>query len=85
MEEFEFTLYFELKDKDQNRMAVLEALGAQGCTDALVGVGVQGQVALQFCRKAPSLEVALDSAIRDAKKALPKATLVLKDMESQIK
>lgn len=69
---FEFKLTYRLQrgsDIDQ----VITRLAEAGCTDAVVGLGVDGQVALEFVREASSAEEALQSALRDVKRALPDA------------
>ena len=37
--EYTFTLKYALTTADADIVAVMERLGAQGCTDAIVGVG----------------------------------------------
>lgn len=69
---FEFQLTYKLpsgSDIDQ----VTTRLAEEGCTDALVGLGVDGQIALQFVREAATAEEALQSALRDVGRALPDA------------
>ena len=61
--EYTFTLKYALKPADADIDAVMERLGAQGCTDAIVGVGQPGRIALQFTRSASSAQAALQSAI----------------------
>ena len=51
-------------------------LGAEGGTDALIGLGVAGQVALEFAREALTAEAAIQSALEDVKRALPSDTLI---------
>lgn len=48
----------------------MKKLGEAGCTDALVGHSIAGQVCLEFVREALTLEDALQSALEDAKRAL---------------
>lgn len=70
--EYEFKLTYKLPsepDVDQ----VVNKLGEAGCTDALVGLGVDGQIALEFVREASTAEEALQSALEDVKRALPDA------------
>jgi predicted DNA-binding transcriptional regulator AlpA len=74
--EYEFTLKFKLPTSEADTDAVMERLGEQGCTDALVGLGQSGYIGLDFVREAQSAEVALLSAIDDVKRALPAAVLV---------
>jgi len=51
MNEYEFPLKYLLSSDDANPDEFLELLGAAGCTDALVGIGKPGGVALEFTRK----------------------------------
>jgi predicted DNA-binding transcriptional regulator AlpA len=74
--EYEFTLKFKLPTSETDTDAVMERLGEQGCTDALVGLGQSGYVGLDFVREAQSAEAALLSAIDDVKRAVPGAVLV---------
>jgi predicted DNA-binding transcriptional regulator AlpA len=74
--EYEFTLNFKLDPKDANHDELVERLGAAGCTDALVGLGVAGQLGLEFVREADSAEDAILSALADVKGAIPGAKLV---------
>ena len=74
--EYDFTLKFALAQHDRDAADVAERLGAAGCDDALVGIGVPGRVALNFTREAASAEDALLSALGDVKRALPSARLI---------
>jgi hypothetical protein len=73
---YEFTLNFKLAPEDANLDEIVERLGAAGCTDALVGVGHAGQLALDFVRESQSAEQAIVSALVDVKKVIPTAKLV---------
>lgn len=42
MSEYEFTLKYLLSNENANAVELLERLGADGCTDALVGIGKPG-------------------------------------------
>lgn len=74
--EYEFTLQFKLNPKDSNHDEIVERLGAAGCDDAMVGIGVAGHLGLEFVREADCAETAILSAIEDVKKTLPGARLV---------
>ncbi len=74
--EYEFTLQFKLDPKDSNHDEIVERLGASGCDDAMVGLGVAGHLGLEFVREAESAESAILSAIADVKKCIPGAYLV---------
>ncbi|MFD1985550.1 helix-turn-helix transcriptional regulator [Mesorhizobium newzealandense] len=74
--EYTFTLKYRLADDDQDADALVERLGEAGCTDALVGIGIVGRLALEFTREADSAQEAVRSALADVKAAIPSATLV---------
>lgn len=74
--EYLFTLKYQLADQDNDRRDIVERLGAAGCDDALVGVGLPGRIALQFSREAFSAKEALFSALEDVKRAVPGARLI---------
>jgi hypothetical protein len=76
MKEYSFTLKYRLGAEDRDVDAVVERLGEAGCTDALVGVGIVGRLALDFTREAKSAQDAVYSALGDVKIALPSATLI---------
>jgi len=75
MQEYDFTLKFKLQETHTDPNDYVEALERQGCDDALVGVGSQGKIGLNFIRSAYSEYQAIYSAIRDVKKAIPNAIL----------
>jgi len=50
--------------------------GEAGCTDALVGVGIAGRLALGFTREAESAQIAVRIALEDVKNAIRSAMLV---------
>lgn len=76
MQEFDFVLKFRLPDPGATSVDFIEALGEVGCTDALVGVGQMGLVALDFTREASTAHDAVTSAIKDVQTAIPGANLV---------
>ncbi|MGH9439613.1 MAG: helix-turn-helix transcriptional regulator [Terriglobia bacterium] len=76
MNDYEFTLKFNLTDPGADPDQCIAALAAAGCDDALVGVGQSGRIALNFTRSARSAFEAISSALRDVRKAIPKAVLV---------
>jgi len=51
-----FTLKYDVGGQRCDPDALVEGLGAAGCTDALVGTGEPGYLALEFTREADSLE-----------------------------
>lgn len=73
MKEYEFTLKFTVNDNPEQ---YVEQLGAEGCTDALIGVGKNGRIALDFIREAKSAYDAISSAVKDVKRAIPDAKLI---------
>lgn len=76
MTDYEFTLKFKLPLSDADPEQFIEALSVAGCDDALVGIGQLGRIALDFTRSAKSAYVAISSAVRDVRRAIPGATLV---------
>lgn len=75
MQEYDFTLKFKLQETNADPNNFVEKLGMQGCDDALVGIGSEGKIALNFIRSASSAYQAIYSAIRDVKKVIPEAIL----------
>jgi len=73
--EHEFTLKFQLDAKDYDAEDLIEKLATAGCCDALIGMGVPGQLGFRFTREAASAKNAVDSAVADVLKVLPKAKL----------
>lgn len=76
MTNYTFTLRYQLAIDNANQDELIERLADAGCTDALVGIGEPGCIALEFTRKAESLRDARESAIADVKRAIPSATLL---------
>ena len=76
MSEYEFTLTFTLPSLGVDVDDLIERLGAAGCDDAAIGVGVRGRVALSFMREAESAAKAVFSGILNVKRAIPDATLM---------
>ncbi len=76
MNHYDFTLKFSLGQSDANPDICLERLASEGCEDALVGLGINGRIALNFTRRAPSAYDAILSALSDVKTAIPDAKLV---------
>jgi hypothetical protein len=75
MSEYDFELKFQLADQEAAE-EYLDALFEAGCDDAVVGVGKQGFIGLDFSREAPTALGAVSSAIRDVRAAIPHARLV---------
>lgn len=76
MKEYEFTLKFSLQNEADNPAEYIEKLGTTGCNDALIGVGQNGRIALNFVRESTSAYEAIISAIANVKEAIPGAKLV---------
>jgi hypothetical protein len=74
MELHSFTLTFKLPDA-ADVDDVVERL-AENCTDASVGIGIQGVVALAFDREDDSRELAVATATEDILKAVPGAVFL---------
>jgi hypothetical protein len=76
MNEFEFTLKFSLFDASVNPEVYIEQLAEAGCDDAIVGIGQEGAIALEFNREAETALDAIVSAIEDVKSVIPDARLI---------
>lgn len=74
--EYLFTLKYQLAADDQDSDALIERLGAAGCDDALIGVGLPGRLALAFTREAESAGVAVRTALEDVQRVIPGAKLI---------
>jgi hypothetical protein len=76
MKQFNFTLRFALGAHDADPQLFVERLLAEGCDDALIGLGRPGRIALDFTREASSAADAILSALADVQRAIPEAKLV---------
>ena len=76
MKEFEFTLKFALADSGIDANIYVDQLGEAGCTDALLGIGQLGRIALDFSRDAENAMEAVKSALEDVMNAIPDARLI---------
>ena len=76
MKQFEFELRFQLPPEHDDPEEHLDALFEAGCDDALIGTGVPGSIALDFCREADNAMMAVGSAVRAVLAAIPGSTLV---------
>ena len=74
--EYSFTLRYQLSQDDIDSDTLVERLYEAGCDDAIVGTGVVGRIALAFDREAESANAAIMSALADARRAMPSATLI---------
>lgn len=75
MKEFEFTLKFLLPKSDENAESHLAKL-ERTCSDALVGIGKQGRIALQFNREAKTAMNAVYSAVKHVRRAIKDVKLI---------
>jgi hypothetical protein len=76
VKEHRFTLIFDVSSAPGDADQHVEALGAGGCDDAIVGVGKAGRLALAFDREAETARYAVLSTILDVRKAIPEAVLI---------
>jgi hypothetical protein len=76
VKEYSFTLKFNFPDARIDPDIYIEQLYEAGCDDALIGIGKQGSIALEFIRSAASAFEAISSAIVDIKKVIPDASLI---------
>ena len=76
MAQYDFTLKFALGHYDADPDVFVEQLLAEGCDDALIGVGQHGRIALNFTREAINADEAVLSALSDVQRAIPDAKLV---------
>ena len=74
--EYEFSLKFKLPASQSKTDEVIELLGAQNCTDAMVGLGQPGYLGLDFIRESASAKEAVLSAIKDVQTAISDIELV---------
>lgn len=74
--EYIFTLKYQLAADDMDPDTLIERLGAAGCDDALIGVGLPGRLALEFTREAESAGAAIRSALADVQQVIPEAMLI---------
>jgi hypothetical protein len=76
MPQYNFTLKFALGLHDADPDAFVEQLLAEGCDDALIGVGQHGRIALDFTRDAATAVEAVLGALSDVQRAIPDSKLV---------
>ncbi|MFB9242706.1 DNA-binding protein [Massilia antarctica] len=74
--DFIFEFRYRLSGDDDNQDDIVGRLEKEDCTDALVGIGRPGRIALEFCREAGSALAAMTSALADVKRAIPTARLI---------
>lgn len=76
MNEYQFTLAFQLPGKTEDPDRYIARLAQFGCEDALVGIGKLGSVSLACTREADDALAAVSSAIEEVQNAIPGAVLV---------
>jgi hypothetical protein len=76
LKEYDFTLKFNFNNPQADPQEYVEILYTSGCDDALVGIGKQGNISLNFIRSAESAYIAISSAILNVKQAIPQANLI---------
>lgn len=76
MTEYNFTLKFDFSDPQVDPNTYIDKLYEGGCDDALIGLGRQGCIALNFIRGAESAFEAVSGAIVDVKAIIPDAALI---------
>ena len=76
MKKYEFTLKFSLQDASIDPEVYVEQLGAGGCDDALIGIGQNGRIALEFSREVDSSIESISTAISDVKRVMPDVRLI---------
>ena len=76
MKDYEFVLKYRLPSTAADTDVLIEQLGAAGCSDALVGIGVNGSLSFDFIREADCALDAVSSALADIHNVIPQAQLI---------
>ena len=76
MNEYDFTLKFQLPQSQIDPNDYIDQLYESGCDDAMIGLGKKGLISLNFIREADSAYTAIHRAITDVRRAIPSALLV---------
>ncbi len=74
--DYDFTFKYRLGSPTEDAEKYLEVLAESGCVDAVIGIGQNGRISLNFIREAHSALDAITSAITDIQKAIPEAKLI---------
>jgi hypothetical protein len=69
--EFEFDIVVSLPKGAEDEDAIMDALFAAGCDDAVVGLGASGIIGLGFTRAGGDAEVVISDAVTQVLSALP--------------
>lgn len=75
-QEYIFTLKFKLPPNIAPVEELVDELYAKGCDDALIGMGITGQLALEFAREDNNADQAIRSALQDVLNTIPGAKLI---------
>jgi len=75
MKEYDFRLIFKLNYKKENLETDLDRLYEAGCDDAIVGVGKEGYLALDFIRESNSGHEAIATAVENVNQVFKEAKL----------
>jgi len=73
--EFTFILKYQLPSDDNDMDAVMDRLAEEGCDDALIGVGQPGRGTLEFVRDAAYARDAIESTLKEVRRAIANARL----------
>lgn len=76
MPEFDFILKFKLPENVLEPEMYLDRLYECNCDDAVVGIGKPNYIYLNFIRESTSASLAVESAIKNVRLAIPQAVLV---------
>lgn len=68
---YTFTLRCRLPTDDADPGTFVDALATAGCTDATIGIGQKGRIAVAFARASSSYSDAVSSAIGEVTAAIP--------------
>ncbi len=76
MNEFDFTLVYDISNIIKPLNEIAEILYMSGCEDAIIGIGRAGQVAINFTRESSNALEAVTSAQNNVTSVLPQAKLI---------
>ncbi|NHZ34620.1 DNA-binding protein [Massilia rubra] len=74
--DFIFELSYRLSSDDDDQDDIVGRLVQEECTDALIGIGHPGRIAMEFCREADDVFTAMTSALAAVRRAIPTAQLI---------
>ena len=76
MANYKFILRFNIENCQRSTDDFLEELAEAGCTDAFIGIGQTGRLAMAFSRESKSEVHAMCSTMADVKSVIPEAILI---------